>query len=161
MKRTLLLLRVGAMTPQQDESPFGPLSSKGRRRVGVLLNGLWRSGTRVDRMVHAETSAATESAAILAPLVHGSPSPSPLLMRTPDEHLLPLLDADVVAMVGHQPWLGEIAAWLVIGQRTRGDLLKIGRSAVVVLRGRPEPGGMQLREIWSNKVLRALAGRGK
>lgn len=156
MSVTLWLVRPGRTDAGPEEELLRPLSRKGRARVGVAANALWKLDTRLDRIVHAPTAAAAETATLLSALLGGDLCETPRLLQTPEEALLAQLEGRHVGIVGHQPWLGELVAWLVVGQRTRSDLLRVGRAAVVVLRGRLEPEGMRLRGLWPNRALRAL-----
>jgi len=154
---TLWLVRPAQTAAGSEEEVLRPLSRKGRARVATAANALWRLDTRLDRIVHAPTTAGAESAGLLSALLGGDLCETARLLHTPEESLLAQLEGRQVGVVGHQPWLGELIAWLVVGQRTRGDFLKLGRGAVAVLRGRVEPEGMHLRGLWSNKALRTLS----
>jgi phosphohistidine phosphatase len=58
--------------------------------------------------------------------------------------------------VGHEPWLGELVAWLAFGDTRFGEALVIKKAGVLWLEGTAVPGGMQLRASMPPKLLRAL-----
>jgi len=60
-------------------------------------------------------------------------------------------------VVGHEPWLGELAAWLAFGDAKHGDALVVKKAGVLWLEGTAVPGGMQLRASIPPKLLRAIA----
>jgi phosphohistidine phosphatase len=59
-------------------------------------------------------------------------------------------------VVGHEPWLGELAAWLAFGDTRHGDALIIKKCGVVWLEGTAVPGGMQVRAAIPPRLLRAI-----
>ena len=61
-----------------------------------------------------------------------------------------------VALVGHQPWLGELVYWLLMGDQANGSGFAFKRGGVAWLEGRPTPGRMMLRAFLPPKVLRGL-----
>jgi phosphohistidine phosphatase len=64
-----------------------------------------------------------------------------------------------VALVGHEPMLSSLAAWLVTGDRRRGAMFEIKKGAALVLDGEPRPGGMRLVASLPPKTLRRIAQR--
>ena len=67
------------------------------------------------------------------------------------------LRGERIAAVGHEPWMGELCAWLVTGDPDLGDRFPFKKAGVAMLEGTPEPGGCALRAIWPPKTLRRLA----
>jgi phosphohistidine phosphatase len=63
---------------------------------------------------------------------------------------------ETTAVVGHEPWLGELAAWLAFGDSRYGEALLIKKAGVLWLEGTATPGGMQLRASLPPNLLRAL-----
>jgi phosphohistidine phosphatase len=61
-----------------------------------------------------------------------------------------------VAVVGHEPWLGELIGWLTAGDPRAGEALVIKKGSVSWLEGSAVPGGMSLRALLPPRVLRAL-----
>ena len=83
-----------------------------------------------------------------------------LLARRPSQDLLDAVAGERVALVGHQPWLGELVDWLITGDQGDGRGFAFKRGGVAWLEGRPKPGRMVLRAFLPPKALRAL-GVGK
>src|SRR5262249_43271587 len=63
-----------------------------------------------------------------------------------------------VALVGHQPWLGELLTWLLTGDQADGSEFAFKRGGVAWLAGRPKPGRMALRPFLPPRVVRQLRG---
>ena len=59
------------------------------------------------------------------------------------------------AVVGHEPWLGELVAWLAFGDTRHGEALQIKKASVVWLDGTAVPGGMTLRALLTPRMIRA------
>ena len=56
----------------------------------------------------------------------------------------------------HQPWLGELLAWLTVGDRALGAAFDVKKAGVAHLTGDPRPGGMRLLALLPSSVLRAI-----
>lgn len=127
------------------------LTPAGRRafRSGTLAQ-LRRAEWSFGQILHSPWRRAAETAALLAPLGERKPRALAGLAAAPRAELLPSLAGECVAAVGHQPWIGELAALLIWGERRSGlaERLKIGKGAALWLRGDLSPGGMQLRALW-------------
>ena len=74
----------------------------------------------------------------------------------PDEDLLASIEGDAVALVGHEPWMSELLAWLVTGDSYATGSHVMKKGGVAWLRGEPLPGGMELRALIPPKVFREL-----
>jgi len=116
------------------------------------VRGLERLGFRFERLVHSPLRRAHETAELLAPLVAGELEPSALLARAPGDELVASLAGEELALVGHEPWLTQLAG-ILIGAPA-GLALKKG--GVLVLEGKPRAGGMQLVQALAPATLRAL-----
>ena len=66
---------------------------------------------------------------------------------------------ETTAVVGHEPWLGELVAWLAFGDTRHADALVLKKGGVIELEGSAVPGGMRLHAIIPPRVLRRLAKR--
>ena len=133
-----------------------PLSPQGCERFTQAVMGLQRLGVRCDRLYHSPWLRAVETAALLGPVLAGETACSPTLARPPSQDLLDALVGERVALVGHQPWLGELVTWLLTGVQSDGSEFAFKRGGVAWLEGRPQPGRMVLRAFLPPKVLRAL-----
>jgi phosphohistidine phosphatase len=80
-----------------------------------------------------------------------------LLCQPPRAELLSALadGTDITAIVGHEPWLGELVAWLAFGDTKHHDALDLKKGGVVWLDGESIPGGMELKAFLPPKVLRS------
>lgn len=149
----LILIRHAAAVERNEKDPDAEraLTAAGRRdfRAGTLAH-LRRSEWSFDAILHSPWRRAAETAALLAPLCERSPRVLDVLAAAPRATHLPMLRGERVAAVGHQPWIGELAALLCWGERRArlAERLKIGKGAALWLRGELSPGGMQLRALW-------------
>jgi phosphohistidine phosphatase len=80
-----------------------------------------------------------------------------LLADDPGSALLREIAGRRVALVGHEPWMGELAAWLLHSDREAGSSFVIKKGGVVWLEGNPSPGQMTLRGFFPPKALRAMS----
>lgn len=155
----LLLIRHGIALPEGPGLPDHerPLSAEGRERFQRAVLGLQRLGLRLDRVCHSPLRRAIETAELLMPLVEGTAVCSTALARPPSKELLDEVIGEQVALVGHQPWMGDTVAWLTTGSTQRGGTFAFKRGGVAWLEGAPKPGRMVLRAFLPPKVLRTLA----
>lgn len=132
-----------------------PLSSRGRRRFNDVVRGLSRLEIRFDRILHSPKVRAVQTADLLIPLLEGKAESTPLLAVPPSRELLARLTGNRVAVVGHEPWLSTLLAWLVTGHEALGTAFELKKGAVARLEGTPAPGEMRLRAVIPPAVWRA------
>lgn len=116
----LYLVRHGKAEQDGDEWAR-PLTARGRRDVGRIAACLEKAGCRVDRVVHSGRVRARQTAELLSSSV--GPQGRVEEMRIglqPDDATDILLRAavgwaDDVMVVGHQPFMGRMAAHLLCG----------------------------------------------
>jgi phosphohistidine phosphatase len=142
-------------TPEQDDA-LRPLTARGRRRWRKAVRGLARLGVGFDRVLHSPARRARQTAKGLRSLVEGELVETARLAQAPARALLEEVSGARVALVGHEPWLSELLAWLTVGSAELGPRFMLGKGAVAWLEGSIAPGGMRLRALWSGKVLRAI-----
>ena len=135
-----------------------PLTPQGRERFAQAVLGLQRLGIHLDRLYHSPWLRAVETAALLRPVLEGEGVSSSALARPPSLALLQEIGGTRVALVGHQPWLGECVAWLLTGSQDDGSAFAFKRGGVAWLEGQLQPGRMALRAFLPPKVLRRLGG---
>lgn len=135
-----------------------PLTPQGRKRFAQAVMGLQRLGVRLDRLYHSPWLRAVETAALLSPVLQGEAVSSAALARPPSQDLLQEVVGTRVALVGHQPWLGELLTWLLVGSQSHDSAFAFKRGGVAWLEGQPQPGRMALRAFLPPKVLRGLGG---
>jgi phosphohistidine phosphatase len=133
-----------------------PLTPKGRKRFSQAVRGLQRLKVRFDRLYHSPWLRAVETAELLAPVLDGKAVDSAALARAPSQDLLDALMGERVALVGHEPWMGELVAWLTTGAPPHGHVFAFKRGGVAWLEGQPQPGQMVLQAFLPPKMLRKL-----
>jgi phosphohistidine phosphatase len=146
--------------PGQDDATR-ELTDEGVRKLRQVVKGLRRLDVDFDRVLTSPWARAVRTADLLAPLCDAPPVTTELLTRPPSAELLALLaeHAGTTAIVGHEPWLGELVAWLAFGDSRHGEALQLKKSGVVWLDGSAVPGGMTLRALIPPRLLRELARR--
>lgn len=167
---------VGAMdllivrhAPAADAAPGGadherPLTPEGRARFARAVAGLARLEIEADAAWHSPWRRAAETAHLLRPVVSTAPVAEPLLAAAPGRALLARLAGspagDRLALVGHEPWLGELATWLCFGEAALASGLAVRKGSVLWLRGAPTPGGMVLEAVLKPSLLRRIGELG-
>lgn len=131
------------------------LSGKGRKRFLDEVETLDAMGVRFDRVLHSPLKRAVETAELLAPLCEGELEQTKLLAKEPTAALLEACSRDErVALVGHEPHLSSLLAWLVLGDAAEGGRFELKKGAVARLVGEPTPGAMRLVALLTPKSLR-------
>lgn len=133
-----------------------PLSPKGRERFAEAVQGLDALGVVLQRVYHSPWVRARQTAELLGPLADETVE-MPLLAKTPGAELLAALHGDAIALVGHQPWMGELAALLTLGSTRQGGRFPFKKGSVLHLEGESKPGQCTLVGAWAPRVLRKLA----
>ena len=147
--------------PDQDDATR-ELTEEGVWKMKRVVRGLRALDIELPRVLTSPWTRAIETARLLAPISEDDPIPTELLCQSPRAELLAMIaeKAETTAVVGHEPWLGELIAWLVFGDVRRGEGLALKKGSVVELEGSVVPGGMTLCGILQPRVLRCL-GRKK
>lgn len=135
-----------------------PLTRRGARRFERAVRRLAERGLELDALFTSPWRRARQTAELLAPLAAGPPRELELLARAPGPALLRMLhgledERSVVGLVGHQPWMGELLALLVLGSSEHGPAFRLTKGAVAVLDGEPARGAMHLRSLWALRDL--------
>ena len=136
------------------------LTREGVRKLKEVVQGLRALDWKLDRVLTSPWKRALHTAELLAPLAKGDPVQTDLLCQSPRAELLAQISelaGDACAVVGHEPWLGELVAWLAFGETRFGDHIELKKAGVVWLDGSAVPRGMKLRAILPPRVLRELA----
>ena len=140
------------------------LTPEGARKFRRAVQGLRELRWRFDRVLTSPWLRAKETTELLAPVCEHEPIETELLTRSPQAELLAMI-AEVTApekkrhgtaVVGHEPWLGELVALLAFGEARLGDGLDLKKGGIVWLVGSAAAGGMMIRSILTPKTLRAL-----
>jgi phosphohistidine phosphatase len=157
----LFVIRHAEAVPRSSDidDASRPLTEEGLRRWRRAVRGFERLGMKPERVYHSPWVRAVATAEELIERVEGERVATRRLAEAPSPALLRELKGECVAVVGHQPWLGELVELLVLGRANSGAQrawLELGKGAVVWLEGKARPGKMVLRAVLPPKVLRAL-----
>lgn len=134
-----------------------PLSPKGRIRFSEVVDGLEELGTVIQRVYHSPWVRARQTAELLMPIADRAVETEGLA-QSPSERLLEELEGDAIALVGHQPWMGQLAALLTTGDPALGTHFPFKKGAVAHLSGEPRAAGCALVSMMAPRALRRLAG---
>lgn len=155
---TLFVFRHAAAEPRHEgaDDAARPLTREGRRKFHDAVLGLDRIDVRFDRVVHSPWVRAAETAELLEPLVDGPIVATERLAAPVDVALLEELGGEHVAVVGHEPWLGELVALLLHGAPDQGHAYRFRKGGAAWLDGHLAPGGMHMLGFLPPKVLRRV-----
>jgi len=110
-----------------------PLSERGETQARVVGGSLRRRGIHLDRIVTSPLLRARQTAEEIVrvwspplPEIHVSPELAPKGRRKKLSRFLRGLGVESVALVGHQPDLGELTAWLIGSRKDQVDFAKAG-----------------------------------
>ena len=140
------------------------LTPDGARKFRRAVQGVRELGWRFDRVLTSPWLRAAQTTELLAPICGRDPIATDLLCKSPQAELLAMISEATApekkrhgtAVVGHEPWLGELIAWLAFGDSRLGDGLDLKKGGITWLAGTAVPGGMMIRTIITPRVLRAL-----
>jgi phosphohistidine phosphatase len=82
--------------------------------------------------------------------------PRPELFALIAEASAPHEKKHATAVVGHEPWLTELIAWLAFGDPRHGEAIDLKKGGIVWLEGNSVPAGMMLCAMLPPKILREL-----
>lgn len=151
-----LIRHAIALDAEQGQSDDArPLSEVGVQKFKEVVRGLKRLDIRLDRLYHSPKLRAVQTAELLVPLLVGETEVTPYLATDPSPELLKTLVGESVGLVGHEPWMSELCAWLLTGHRNGGHF-PFKKGGVAWLEGTPKPGGVKLMGFWPPRVLRRL-----
>jgi phosphohistidine phosphatase len=162
----LYLIRHAIAHQRGDEWPddrLRPLTEEGRARMAKQARGLAAIDVAFDEILTSPLVRTRQTADILADAFRASPRivevPALEPGRTPKDVAAALRNFTrraALALVGHEPGLGELAAWLV-GLRSPVAFKK-GAVALIEVALLPPPAGSgELRWFVTPRILRKLA----
>jgi phosphohistidine phosphatase len=139
-------------TPAERRDAERALKPAGAHRFARAVRGMRRLDLRFERVLHSPLLRALQTADLLRPVLDGRTEVTPWLSAPPGDALLALVrngPAGRTALVGHEPHLSQLAAWLTLDGATheaiaRADLFRLQKGGVVHLAGDLRPGGMTL-----------------
>jgi phosphohistidine phosphatase len=137
------------------------LTDDGIKKMKQIVRGLRALDVELERVLSSPWTRATETAKLLAPVAAAPLIATDLLCQPPRAELLAMIaeKGEPTGVVGHEPWLGELIAWLAFGDTRHGDAIALKKGGIAELEGSAVPGGMMLRALHSPRVLRRLAKR--
>jgi|SRR5579871_1672549 len=151
----LILIRHGIAedrAPGIDDAGRS-LTKEGRGRMARIARGLHRSVDTIDVLASSALRRAQETAKIVAK-AYDEMEITTVDALAPDESLEDVLEwlrrqhANVtVAAVGHEPQLGQLATWLLTGNRESHVVFRKGGVCLLEFDGRPSAGTGQL--LWA------------
>ncbi len=164
----LLVIRHGIAEDRDTFAASGrddserPLTSEGREKMRRGAAGLRRVVARIDVLASSPYARAMQTARVVAS-AYGLGDVEALGALVPDAALYelppwlePLRDAQVVALVGHEPHLSALVTWLIWGRGASRVELKKGGAALVAFEARPTAGRGVLRWLLTPRQLRDL-----
>jgi phosphohistidine phosphatase len=142
-------------SPELDDESR-ELTKDGIRKLKAVVHALRDLDWKLDCVLTSPWTRALHTAQLLAPIASGKPITTSLLTGSPRAELLAQIAEQAVgtiAVVGHEPWLGELVAWLAFGEQKLGEQLELKKAGVVWLEGSAMPRGMKLRALMPPKLL--------
>jgi phosphohistidine phosphatase len=154
----LYLIRHAIAEPRRPGQPDATrrLTEKGRVRFARSVKGMKRLGIRLDALWHSPLLRAVETAMLLDPVLRGERQETALLARSPARPLLEMVEGERVALVGHEPWMGQLLAMLCMEEQEGPLPIPIKKGSVAILEGEPARGGMTLRAYLPPAILRRI-----
>jgi phosphohistidine phosphatase len=143
--------------PGQDDTTR-QLTREGEKQLKKVVRGLRELGVGFDRILTSPWARAARTAVLLKPLCTKPPIETVLLCASPRSELLAQVAelGEDTAVVGHEPWLSELVAWLAFGDTRHGEAFALKKAGVFWLEGSAIPGGMMVRAMLPPKFLREL-----
>jgi phosphohistidine phosphatase len=139
-----------------------PLTAEGRDKMRRGIAGLRRFVSRIDLLASSPYTRARQTAELVAE-EYGIDEIKTVDALVPDGALAEVQswlqrksNAEVVAIVGHEPQLGELVTWLMSGLREGRVEMKKGGAALLEFEGQPGPGVGVLRWLMTPGMLRDL-----
>jgi phosphohistidine phosphatase len=152
----------------EEPTPGAPdadreLTPDGVRKLKRAIRGMRELDLRFGRVLTSPWRRAHRTAELLGSLLdEPAPITTELLCQPPRAELLAQISEATAgsqrgtAVVGHEPWLGELCAWLAFGDARFGEALDLKKAGVVWLSGTCVPGGMMIRAMLPPKLLRSV-----
>jgi phosphohistidine phosphatase len=149
--------------PGQDDTSR-ELTSDGVRKFKRSVQGVRELGWQFDRVLTSPWQRALSTAKLLDPVSDGPTIVTDLLADKPRPELFALIaeatapheKKHATAVVGHEPWLSELVAWLAFGDPRHCEAIELKKGGMIWLEGTAVPGGMRIRAVLPPKILREL-----
>lgn len=158
MQLVIIRHAIAEDAAEGQEDASRKLTDKGKKRFKKHVQALSKLGFSFDRVLHSPYRRAVQTAKLCKPLAKNGLTETELLAKEPSRELLKRLSEadDCTAVIGHQPWLSELAGWMCFNARTHGQKIALKKGGVIVLEGVAKGRGMTLIQALSPAVLRSL-----
>lgn len=135
------------------------LTDDGEKQLKKVVKGMRKLEIGFERILTSPWARAARTAEMLEPLCKAEPIVTELLCAPPRSELLAQIAelGENTAVVGHEPWLSELVAWLAFGDTRHGEAFMLKKAGVFWLEGSAIPGGMSIKALLPPKLLRDLA----
>lgn len=154
---------AGKSDPSDPNDHLRPLSAEGHAQARAMALAFGALDLTLHRLFSSPYTRAAESAQPLARhAAHRKVEPLEGLTQSDYPALLHALKTVLrkrdtcIALVGHEPYLSELAAYLLTGDPA-GMSLEMRKGMLVQLEGPLEPGSSSLRAAFPPKLLKRLA----
>jgi len=155
---------IAAEAEKGQDDAARELTAEGARKFKRAVQGVRALGWTFDRVLTSPWQRALSTAELLGPITDGPTVVTDLLADKPRPELFALIaeasapheKKHATAVVGHEPWLSELVAWLAFGDPRHGEAIDFKKGGIVWLEGTAVPGGMMLRAVLPPKILREL-----
>lgn len=166
----LLLVRHAIAEERHDFARSGrddgerPLTDKGRTRMQLAAKGLRVLVEEIDLLTTSPLVRAAQTASIISEAFDDVPAREVevLAMGPADAFLLwyrTVAEMGLVTVVGHEPYLGEWASWLLAGPSADFLVFKKGGACLIEFPDVIDPGRAVLHWHLAPAHLRAIGGR--
>ena len=165
----LLVIRHAIAMDREEYATTGrpdsdrPLTDTGRRRMKKNARGLQRVSPHPDLIATSPWLRAADTATVIVETL-GVERMENIDAMLPDRHPKELaewlnarLDVGVIAVVGHEPHLGELVTWLVGGRVGTNVEFKKGGACLLRIDERVDAGSALLQWLLTPAQLRGLA----
>lgn len=159
MKLCVVRHAIAAEAAEGQRDSARPLTKQGKRKFELVVKALKLLGVEFELVVHSPLLRAVETAELMRGLLEGEMRVTSRMAEPPSKALLGMFEAERVAAVGHEPYVSELTAWLVTGDRQLARAFPFKKGGVALLEGAPKPGEMFVTGFLSPAQLRAIARR--
>ena len=135
------------------------LTEEGEKQLKKVVKGLRELDIGFERVLTSPWVRAARTAELLKPICKATPIATELLCQSPRSELLAQIAelGEDTAVVGHEPWLSELVAWLAFGDTRHGEAFVLKKAGLFWLEGSVIPGGMSVKALLPPKLMRELA----
>jgi phosphohistidine phosphatase len=156
----LFVIRHGVA---EDAAPGGDdasreLTREGEKKLKKVVHGMRALDISFGRVLTSPWVRAARTAELLKPIC-SKVIATELLCQPPRSELLAQIAelGEDTAVVGHEPWLGQLVAWLAFGDMRYGEAFVFQKAGLMWLEGSVIPHGMVVRAVIPPRFLRELA----